>query len=419
MNIRVIAALLAIIGASCTTTAARVRTVQWVGTWGAAPLPPRPALGPMAATPSFSNQTIRQIVRISAGGERVRVRFTNEYGTKPLRIGAARVAIADASGTVHAGSEQPILFAGQPSGVVPTGAPLFSDPVALPVHALETLSISVYLPEDTGPCTCHEVGAQTAYVSSSGDFTADSSFKPERTIEGRAFIAGIEVESKEPGQAIVVLGDSISDGVGSTPGTNHRWPDLLAERLVGHQPSAAWGIVNMGISGNRILNDGAGSSALTRFDRDVLAVSGLRYLIIFEGVNDLGVAYGHPTGPFAFVKTLPSNPSPTAEAMIAGYRQLIERAHAHGVQVFGATIAPYSGAFYYSEEGDAVRRAINRWIRTGGAFDAVLDFDAVLRDPAQPSQIAPALHAGDHLHGSDAGYAALAASIDLGLFKPH
>ncbi|HUN74649.1 MAG TPA: SGNH/GDSL hydrolase family protein [Steroidobacteraceae bacterium] len=393
------------------------RAAEWITSWGAAPEPPTLAAGPFPGTPSFSNQTIREVVRLSAGGQRVRILFTNAYGAKALRIGAARVALADPSGDVQQATLHAVLFAGEPSAWVPPGAPLLSDPIDLPVAPLATLSISIYLPEDTGPCTCHSVGAQTAYVSGSGDLT-DKPFTPERTMLARAFIAGVEVEASGPAKSIVVLGDSISDGVGSTANANRRWPDVLAERLAHQHARLAWGVVNMGISGNRVLGDGAGQSALARMDRDVLAVPGAAYVIVFEGVNDLGISYGHPSGPFAgYFKRFASGNKATAEALIAGYRQIIARAHAKGLKVFGATITPYGGAGYYSEEGEAQRQAINRWMRSSGAFDAVLDFDAVLRDPNQPTQMQAALQAGDHLHGSDAGYAALARSIDLALFK--
>ena len=261
------------------------------------------------------------------------------------------------------------------------------------------------------------MGLQTAYVSNTGNFVA-AEFSPKQTVLARAFISAVAIYSTVPAKSVAVLGDSISDGVGSTPDTNRRWPDLLAERLAARDKHQAWGIVNMGISGNRVLNDGAGQSALARFDRDVLSLPGVAYLIIFEGVNDLGISFGQFRGPLAevFRSLVPQNKS-TAEAMIAGYRQLIDRAHGKGLKVFGATIVPYEGADYYSPEGEAVRQQINSWIRTGGAFDAVLDFDAVVRDPDRPTQIAAPLQAGDHLHGSDLGYQAIAKSINLALFN--
>ncbi len=204
----------------------------------------------------------------------------------------------------------------------------------------------------------------------------------------------------------------------STLNANRRWPDLLAERLARRDGLHEWGVVNVGISGNRVLDDGAGQSALTRFDRDALSVPGVAYVIVFEGVNDLGISYGHMGGPMAayFERLMPASKA-TAQALIEGYRQLIERAHEHGIKVLGATITPYGGAAYYSPEGEAQREAINRWIRTGGAFDGVLDFDAAMRDPAKPTQIAIPLQRGDHLHGSDQGYRVLAGSVNLALFK--
>ena len=395
----------------------RCEAAGWTASWGAAPLAPSPALGPFPATPIFSNQTIRQVVHITAGGSRLRVRFTNEYGSKPLLIGAARVALADVKGAMRPGTDRPLLFAGKPTALIPAGSPFLSDPVDLPVKALSDLSISMYLPEDTVACTCHAVGLQTAYVSDTGDFVSVE-FAPKDTTQARAFISDVEVYSTEPAKAVVVLGDSISDGVGSTPNANRRWPDLFAQRLAARDRHRSWAVVNMGISGNRVLNDGAGQSALARFDRDVLSVPGVAYVILFEGVNDLGMSFGQFTGPMAEVfKSLAPQNKATGEAMIAGYRQLIERAHAKGLKIFGATIVPYEGAPYYSPEGEAVRQQINAWIRSGGAFDAVLDFDAVLRDPGKPTQIATPLQEGDHLHGSDLGYAAIAQSIDLSLFR--
>jgi lysophospholipase L1-like esterase len=388
---------------------------QWIGTWGAAPLPPGPALGPFPATPAFSNQTIRQVFRVSAGGQRVRVRFTNEYGTQPLAIGKASIALVDASGAVQPGTERPLTFGGSPGVSIPAAAPFLSDPVDLPLAALSSVSVSLYLPGENPPCTCHATGMATGYVSGPGDFT-QGSFEPKERIQMRAYVSGIEVQTQ--GKAVVVLGDSISDGVGSTPDANRRWPDLFAERLKARGGGEAFGVVNMGISGNRVLADGAGQSALARFDRDVLSVPGAAYVVVFEGVNDLGISYGQFTGPMAErFKALSTGSKATAETMIAGYRQLIDRAHAKGLKVLGATITPYEGAAYYSKEGNAIREAINTWIRTGHAFDGVIDFDAVVRDPAKPAQIKDGFHAGDHLHGSDAGYEAMAKSIDLTPFK--
>ena len=388
----------------------------WTGSWGASPLPPSEAAGPFPGTPSFENQTIRQTVRLSVGGEQLRLRLTNEYGAQPLPIGAARVAVVDTSDKAIAnGGHRVVTFAGKPTAVIAAGAPLLSDPIDLKVDDLATISISVYLPGATGPCTCHATGMQDTFVSATGDFTAGA-FTPAQTIQARAFVSGVEVLTAAAG-VVVALGDSITDGVGSTSGANRRWPDLLAERLVARQRGGRFGVVNHGISGNRLLNSGAGESALARFDRDVLSVSGVTHVVVFVGVNDLGFAYGRLEGPLAAIRDLiPPGAPATAETMIAGYRQLIARAHAAGLKIYAATIAPYEGAMYYSAEGEAARYAVNSWIRSGKELDGVLDFDAVLRDSAKPAQMKEGLHSGDFLHGSDAGYRALADSIDLALF---
>lgn len=388
---------------------------DWVQSWGAAPLPPSAAMGPLPATPGFDNQTIRQTLRVSVGGRQLRVRFTNEYGTKPLVIGRARIALADANGNPIPGTGREVLFSGKPSTTIPASAPFLSDPIAMPVRALASVVLSIYLPQPTGPCTCHGTGMQNAFVSSAGDFT-DKDFAPKETVQLRAFVSGIDVRAGSGARAVVVLGDSISDGIGSTLNANHRWPDLLADAL--DKDQGTWGVVNMGISGNQVLTDGAGQSALARFDRDVLSVPGVRAVVIFEGVNDLGISYGHFEGPMAAVfKGSSSGTKATRDSLVAGYQQLIARAHAHGLKVIMATITPYGGASYYSQEGEAIRQSLNSWMRSSHDADGVLDFDAAMRDPMKPTQIREGFHAGDHLHGSDAGYRAMMASIDLTLFK--
>lgn len=392
---------------------AGAQTPGWVGSWGASPVPPAVAAGPFPATPSFDHQTVRQVVRLSVGGDQVRLRLSNEYGAEPLEIGAARVALVDQGGALQPGTERAVTFDGRPSAIASAGAPLLSDPIDLRVDDLAVLSVSLYFPGETGACTCHGTGMQDGFVSGPGDFTTGT-FTPAQTIQMRAFLSGVEVRSNARG-AVVAFGDSITDGIGSTAGANRRWPDLLAERLASQ--NAHVGVVNHGISGNRVLSDGAGESALARFDRDVLSVPGATHVIVFEGVNDLGIGFGSFDGPLAAMqKLMPRGVPVSQETMIAGYRQLIARAHAEGLKIFGATIAPYEGAAYFSEGGEAVRQAVNTWIRESGEFDAVLDFDAVLRDPAHPARMADGLHAGDFLHGSDAGYRAVAESIDLSLF---
>lgn len=380
---------------------------RWIGTWGASPAPPMTtAASGRQLTPTFNNQTVVQIVRLSAGGPRLRIRFTNEYGTKPLTLGAARVALIAADGAIVAGSERTVTFAGAASATVPPGAPMLSDAVALPTKALARLRISLYLPGDTGPCTCHANGNQAPGVAS-GDATgaAPADIAPPPSADYRAFLSGVDVEAAQPARVIVAFGDSITDGARSTQGKNARWPDRLAERLVAKYLGRPIGVVNAGIGGNRVLSETPitffGQSALTRFDRDVLSVSGATDLIVLEGVNDLGARVGRPS----------------AAELIAGYRQLIDRAHAHGVRVIGATILPYEGAAYFTPEGEATRQELNAWIRKPGNFDAAIDLDAAIRDPAKPTKMKADLQSGDWLHPNDAGYRAMGDAVDLALFK--
>ncbi|MFM1887313.1 MAG: hypothetical protein RL026_2470 [Pseudomonadota bacterium] len=392
--------------------AAPAQAKEWVTSWAAAPSPAMNAPPPFPQALAVENQTVQQVLRLSAGGSRLRVRLTNEYGGKPLAIGAASIALRRADGSVDEASRRELRFGGSSAAVIPRGAPLLSDAVELPVADRADVVLAVYFPEATGPCTCHPVALQEGLVSEPGNY-ARSGVARGTPLTQRAWVSAVEVEVAR-GATLVVLGDSISDGVGSTSGANRRWPDLLAERLLARRGGVRVGIANQGISGNRVLVDGAGRSALARLDRDALAVTGARWLIVFEGVNDLGTAHGASMR--APSEAFPASTA-TAESMIAGYRQIIARAHANGLKVYGATIAPYKGASYWSEAGEQHRQAINRWIREGGEFDAVLDFDKVFADPADPARMAQAFHSGDSLHGSDAGYEAVARSIDLKLFR--
>ncbi len=403
MRLPVLICALALSAASAHAAGAR-----WIGTWGASPAPPLavgPTTGPFPLSPSFSNQTVVQVMRVSGGGERLRVRLTNEYGTRPLQVGAARVALLNAEGKVIPGSDRALSFSDSASAVIPAGAPMLSDPVALKVAPLARVRISLYLPGETGLCTCHMTGGDLVQVSPPGDWTQKELPAATGPAQYRAFVSGIEVETTAPGRVIVAFGDSITDGYLATPGANARWPDRLAERLAARYPGRAMGVVNAGIGGNRVLSDGGiafmGQSALTRFDRDVLAVPGATDLVILEGVNDLGMRAN----------------APTAEALIAGYRQIIARAHTKGLKAIGATILPYEGAAYFTAQGETARQAINTWIRTSGAFDAVIDLDAAIRDPAKPSRMRAEWHAGDWLHPNDAGYRAMGEAVDLALFR--
>jgi len=397
--------------------AGQVRQGPWVGVWAAAATArPVPAAAPTStgAAPStpiqFQNQTLRQVVRISAAGEAVRVVFSNAFGTTPIEIGAASLAIRDKDAAIVAGSSQPLRFAGEATGMIPAGAILMSDAVELRVEPFTDLAIDLFLPGDTAtspsPLSVHPVGLQTGYVSGTGNHAGTVAFTPITTLPSWYLLARVEVVGAANAAAIVTVGDSITDGTRSTPNTNNRWPDELARRLQADPSMRHLSVVNAGISGNRLiseLNPGMGINLLARFDRDVLAVPGVRYVVLLEGINDIGMR-GQTTGP-------------TAAALIAAHRQAIERAHAKGLKIIGATLLPFEGAAYFTADGEAKRQAVNEWIRTGRAYDAVIDFDAVMRDPQQPSRMLAAYDSGDHLHPNDAGYKAMGQAVDLRIFK--
>lgn len=377
---------------------------RWIGTWGASPQEPNIFPG-FPSAPSFTNQSIRQIVRISSGGARLRVRLTNEFGSQPLLIGAAHIGISAGGSSIKPGSDRVLTFSGRPSIIIPANAPGLSDPVDLNVSDLASLAISIYLPQNTGPATWHSEGKQTAYITS-GDTTGVSILIGATTSASRFFLSAVHVSTIEDRSVVVTFGDSITDGTNSTVDTNNRWPDHLADRLAAFGEKDI-GVVNEGISGNRILHDQIGPDALSRLDRDVLATPGVRFMTVLLGINDIGFGGFIPTEVVS------------ADDIIAGYRQMIARAHSRGLRIYGATLTPFEGAGtpYFSAAGEAKRQAVNQWIRTSHEFDAVLDFDAVVRDPAHPTMIAPAFDSGDHLHPNDAGYTAMANSIDLRLFR--
>ena len=395
--------------------AAPASAETWVRSWAASPQAPTPSGGRFPGSPTFHDQTVRQIVRLSGGGDRVRIRFTNEYGATPVQVGGAHVALAGDGSAIRPGTDHVLTFGGKTTATIAPGAPLLSDPVDMKAAALSRLSISLYLPGQVDSCTCHGTAMQAGYVVS-GDAAGADALTDAKPMNNRAMLSGVDVLSQRPAKTIVAFGDSITDGVGSTSGADRRWPDQFADRLVKAGGPAAY-VANEGISGNRVLGDGAGVSALARFDRDVLATPGLAYVIVFEGINDIGIGYAPKTGPAAGFRPPNAGPPPTADDLIAAYRQMIARAHEKGVKIYGATIAPYEGAAYASPEGDQVREAVNAWIRTGHGFDGVLDFDKAVRDPDHPARFRDGYHAGDHLHGSDKGYTAIAKSIDLKLFR--
>ncbi|WP_314412812.1 SGNH/GDSL hydrolase family protein [Streptomyces kroppenstedtii] len=381
-------------------------------TWGASPQAPDNSV---SCIDPFEDATLRQIVRITGGGHRIRIRVSNEYGTAPLTIGAARVALTDTDDTLQHGSGHAVTFSGRSAATVPVGAPILSDPIDLRTADLSRLTISLHLPGRVDTATCHGTFHALGWLIP-GDATALTSPPADAApLSAQALITAVEVQPEAPTQAIAVIGDSRVDGMGSTPGTDRRWTDRLAERLAARGGQALC-VVNQGISGNRMLNDGIGTAALARFDRDILATPGLGHVVIAVG-NDLVFSYApHTEETAGLLSMFPGTPV-GVDDIIAAHLQLVARARAHGVKAHAATIAPYGSSELYSAEGDKAREEVNTWIRTSDTFDGILDFDAVWRDPADSTHIRSDLHMGDHLHGNDAGYAALAESIDLSLFN--
>lgn len=409
---------------------------HWVATWAASPQAARVAPGggggrgpagpaPNGAPPAnpggggngtgrgpagppppsgFNGQTIRMVVRTSIGGKHARVELSNTFGTTPLKIGAAHIALRDTGSAIVMGSDRPLTFSGKPSFTIPPAAEIVSDPVDLDIPKLADLAISVYVPDEVTAPTTHGTGLHSTFISKSGDFTGAASIAEPTITNSWYLLSGVYVTAPADAGTIVAFGDSITDGATSTPDTDSSWPSQLAKRLAANKATANVAIINQGISGNRVLGDGAGVSALARFDRDVIAQPGVEWVVIMEGINDIGLGA--------------RNGTISADQLIAAQKQLIERAHMHGIKAIGATLTPYIGASYASDEGEAMRMALNDWIRNGKAYDAVIDFEAVTKDPQNPKQINPAFNIRDHLHPNDAGYKAMADSIDLAIFNP-
>lgn len=346
------------------------------------------------------------IEHTSIGGSRVRIELSNAFGAKPLVIGAAHIAIHDKESAIVPASDRTLLFSGKPTFWIPPGATEISDPVALDVPAASDLAVSIYIPDDTAAETMHAVGLHTTYVSREGDAVGQTSLSNAITSQAYYWLTNIDVLAPSDAVAIVTFGDSITDGATSTPDADHSWPAFLARRLAANGGTNI-AVLNQGISGNRLLRDGAGVSALARFDRDVLAQPGVKWLTVMLGINDIGLGSGSDT---------PTSEAVDADELIAGLKQLVERAHEHGIKAIGCTLTPYEDAAYYSESGEQIRATVNQWIRSGGAFDAVVDFDAVVRDPEHPKRIRESFNDGDHLHPNDAGYQAMADAIDLSVF---
>jgi len=359
------------------------------------------------------NGTLRQIVHLSLGGAQIRLHLSNRYNDAPLHIDFVHIArSADpASARLVPGTDRTVTFFGSPAVTIPPNSDYISDPVALAVAPAADLAITIHLDDQPPLETGHPGSRATSYIEP-GNHVADADFANPTKIDHWYFIAGIDVAAAPRARAVITLGDSITDGRGSTTNGNDRWPDLLANRLRANASATAnVGILNQGIGGNRVILNGVGPSALARFNDDVIAQPGARYLIMLEGVNDIGV--------FARLEDPPQSDHDALVARIeSAYQQIVERAHQQGIKVYGATITPFVGSDYYhpGPRTEADRQKINAWIRAKGNFDAVIDFDATLRDPQNPSHLLPAYDSGDHLHPSPAGYAAMAGAIPLALF---
>jgi lysophospholipase L1-like esterase len=391
-------------------------TNAWIATWATSPQSGTP--NPHERLLNVDNQTVRERVRVSIGGNQMRLRLSNECGSSPLLIGSATVAIPTDALHVKRESIQSVTFEGHNSVTIPSGAPVLSDPIMFPVTAGTEISISIYFPKRVATPTLHAFAFKHAVISQSGDLTHAEEIEATATSTALISLGAVLVPAQPSNRLVVAFGDSITDGDGSTVDADNNWPGNLIRRIAKTSKGSTLAVVNEGIVGNRLLRgaDIFGVSALARFDRDALVLPGVTHIVLLEGINDIGFAGAKMDGQYL------ADPAetPSAQDITNAYRQLISRAHARGIKVIGATITPCEGVDipgYYSEAKETVRETVNKWIRTSGAFDGIIDFDAVVRDPDHPTRLLPKFASKDHLHPNDAGYKAMADWIDLNLFK--
>ncbi|HUA14026.1 MAG TPA: SGNH/GDSL hydrolase family protein [Verrucomicrobiae bacterium] len=386
-------------------------TTRWVGSWSASQQLVEPANALSSA--DLRDATLRQIVHLSMGGSVIRLRLSNRFGTEPLHFTGVHVAIpvSSSANSIVAGSDRGLTFSGLTEVTIPPHADYLSDAVAFPVKALSDLAITLHIDVPPSDETGHPGSRATSYLTH-GDYMAAPDFPNVKTVDHWYFIADVEVEAPSSDRAVVVLGDSITDGHGATTNGNDRWTDSLARRLQMQARTSGISVLNQGIGGNHLLTDGVGPNALARFDHDVIAQPGVRYLIVLEGINDIGMLAREEDASRAQHASL-------VQGVTAAYEQIIARAHANDIEVIGATIMPFVGSEYYhpGPVNEADRQAINEWIRSPGRFDAVVDFDKTTRDPEHPDRLFPAFDSGDHLHPSPVGYAAMGNSVPLSLFE--
>ncbi|HXS76519.1 MAG TPA: SGNH/GDSL hydrolase family protein [Terracidiphilus sp.] len=397
-------AVLSVYPALAQTKSAASAPQNWVGTWAASPFDGDPWHG----VPTIVDSTLREIVHTSIAGNAVRVHLTNEFGREPLRVDAVTVATSTGTSSVDTATLHNLTFGNSPSIVIPAGAEAVSDPVVMPIPAAANLAVSIYLPlQRVSNVSVHSSAQQDNFIAQ-GNHVRDASFTEPVVTPSWYFLKGVDVQASEANAAAVVaFGDSITDGALSTQNANHRWPDYLAARLKANPATANLSVLDQGIGGNCILIHCVGQNALARFDRDVLAQTGVKYLIVLEGINDIGRLHSPNLPEYKL----------TAEDLEQGLMQLVARAHVHGIKVFGATLTPYKGAGYFTEKGEQIREALNQWILTSGVFDGTIDFDKATRDPANPLVFSPQADGGDHLHPKDPGYQIMGDAIDLSLFR--
>ncbi len=377
--------------------------LRWVGSWAASPMQTD---GGFAMRPLCGN-TLRQVVHLSTGGAQVRLRFSNAFGLDPLTIADAHVALSAGGAKIQEGSDHAVTFGGAASVVIPPGAEMFSDPVAMTAAPLADLAVSVYIPAQVMRTETYHAFAGGDNFEAQGDVAGAADLANPATLHSWYFFDGIDVPAVEDARAIVAFGDSITDGARMTMNSNHRWPNFLAARLGADKQLAHVSVLDEGIGGNRVLNDVAGPNALARFNRDVLAQDGVQYLIVLESINDIG-HLSRPTAPYDEV---------TTEQLEEGLKQMADAAHQHGIKIYAATLTPFKGAAYWSEKGEQMREAVNEFIRTSKVFDGVVDFDKATQDLQNPLVYNPQYDSGDHLHPNDAGYQTMGNAIDLALFK--